>query len=254
MLKCSFAVTNHLFIVSVCPHSIMFLVGLTGGIATGKSTVADMFMQLDCPLVDADKIAKEVVQPGHAAWFEIKRKFGDEVIQEDGHLKRDVLAKVIFADGEKRKLLNRITHPRILKSMLWKLLTFVFAGEQFVILDIPLLYETKKLLPYIFYSVVIFCDKDTQLERLQNRNNYSAKEAQQRIDAQLPLEEKCKQATYIIDNSGSTEETWTQVKAVHAKLRSCKAHWVVRFILGLIAFVAIFLSFWGARATMSLLE
>jgi len=69
-----------------------------------------------------------VVQPGHAAWFEIKRKFGDEVIQEDGHLKRDVLAKVIFADGEKRKLLNRITHPRILKSMLWKLLTFVFAG------------------------------------------------------------------------------------------------------------------------------
>ena len=106
------------------------------------------------------------------------------------------------------------------------------------------------------YNVITMfaSNKETQLTRLQQRNNYSIEEAQQRINAQLPLEEKCKQATYVIDNSGSTEETWTQVKMVHAKLRSCKAQWVVRIVLGLVAFGALFLSFWGARATMRLLE
>ncbi|EDO42163.1 predicted protein [Nematostella vectensis] len=190
----------------------MLIVGLTGGIATGKSTVSSIFKSLGCPVIDADEIAREVVKPNQKAWKAIKRHFGNEVFDVSGELNREKLSQIIFTDPAKRKVLNDCTHPYIFRTILWELVSACVRGEQFVILDIPLLYETGAIL-----SVT---NQAQQRKRLIERSNLTEDEAEQRIEAQLPLEEKCRRATYIIDNSGTKEETNKQVNNLYLELRS----------------------------------
>jgi len=137
----------------------MFIVGLTGGIGTGKSTVAKIFMEYGVPVIDADVIAREVVEPGKPAWIKIRNEFGDEVFLDDGQINRAKLGEIIFSDVEKRKLLNQITHPYIHRTIIWKVIKSFFWGHQFVVADLPLLYETGTFLDYLHKIIVVSVKK-----------------------------------------------------------------------------------------------
>merc|ERR1712226_394067 len=148
-----------------------------------------------------------------------------------GTLNRARLGEIIFNDEGKRKVLNSITHPEIYKSMMRKVVWNACRGEQFVILDLPLLFESKKMVPYMSKIIVVNCDKEQQLSRLMNRNSFSEEEATARIDSQMPLHEKCSKATHIIDNSGTVQQTLFQVEQLYSSLRGSYAHWKMRIVL-----------------------
>ncbi|NXH70944.1 DCAKD protein, partial [Hydrobates tethys] len=198
--------------------STMFLVTLSGGIASGKSSVVAVLQELGCAVIDADVIAREVVQPHFKAYQQIVRYFGTKILLENGEINREALGCIIFNQPEKRQLLNSITHPEIQKEMLKQVLKYFVLGYRYVILDIPLLFETKKLLKFMKYRVLVYCDPPTQRARLMKRNGLSQGEAEARIASQLPLDEKRKLASHIIDNSGDWESTRQQVLKLHAQL------------------------------------
>ncbi|NWW94876.1 DCAKD protein, partial [Rhynochetos jubatus] len=198
--------------------SAMFLVGLTGGIASGKSTVVAVLRELGCAVIDADAIAREVVQPRFKAYRQIVHYFGTEILLENGEINREALGNIIFSHPEKRQLLNSITHPEIQKEMLKQILKYFVLGYRYVILDIPLLFETNRLTKFMKYTVLVYCDLPTQLSRLMKRNRLAQAEAEARIASQLPLDKKCKLASHVIDNSGDRESTRWQVLRLHARL------------------------------------
>ncbi|XP_037666045.1 dephospho-CoA kinase domain-containing protein [Choloepus didactylus] len=196
----------------------MFLVGLTGGIASGKSSVIQVFQQLGCAVIDVDVIARHVVQPGYPAHQRIVEAFGTVVLLENGDINRKVLGDLIFNQPDLRRLLNSITHPEIRKEMVKETFKYFLRGYRYVILDIPLLFETKKLLKYMKHTVVVYCDRDTQLARLMQRNKLSHQDAEARIASQLPLIDKARLAHHVLDNSGEWSITERQVILLHAKL------------------------------------
>ncbi|RUS87696.1 hypothetical protein EGW08_004537 [Elysia chlorotica] len=212
----------------------MFLVGLTGGIATGKSTVAKIFREeYGCPVIDADAIARKVVEPGKPAYRKIRSTFGEEVLLSTGEINREKLGQIIFNDGGKRRELNAIVHPAIKREMLWQVFWNFLHGHQFAILDIPLLFETKQMLPFVSFSIVVFCNEEQQLNRLMQRNNLDEEAAKARINSQMSLKEKCELCTHVIDNTQSLDETKNHVKQVCKTLKASNKHILVR--LGLIA-------------------
>ncbi len=194
------------------------LVGLTGGIATGKSTVSAMFAHLGARVIDADLLARDVVAPGQRAHGEIVREFGAGVLQEDGYLDRKRLGALVFADPAKRKRLEELTHPAI-RGRQQRLLS-VLEEEAFggiVIWDAALLIETggAKGMDRV---VVVIADPAVELERLMAREGFSEAEARQRIASQMPLSEKVKVADYVIDNSGRRADTERRVRDVYRAL------------------------------------
>ncbi|EHB09267.1 Dephospho-CoA kinase domain-containing protein [Heterocephalus glaber] len=196
----------------------MFLVGLTGGIASGKSSVLQLFQQLGCAVIDVDVIARHIVQPGYPAHRRIVEAFGPEVLLENGDINRKVLGDLIFKQPNQRQLLNAITHPEICKEMMKETFKCFLQGRRYVILDIPLLFETRKLLRYLKRVIVVYCDRDTQLVRLMERNGLSLKDAEARIQAQLPLKDKVRMANHVLDNSGQWSDTRRQAILLHAQL------------------------------------
>lgn len=197
----------------------MLLIGLTGGIATGKSTVSSALKSFGFEVIDGDQIAREIVEPGNRAYNKIKRVFGPEVINEDGRLNREKIGQIIFNDHVKRKLLNSITHPEIYKTIAWRCLLCLWRRDNLVVLDLPLLFETGIVVRLLDHIIVVKCSPDQQLDRLMARNNYSEDEAQSRIGSQMDLEEKCRLASFVVDNSGTRAETDLQVKLLVEKLR-----------------------------------
>nr|XP_018904853.1 PREDICTED: dephospho-CoA kinase domain-containing protein [Bemisia tabaci] len=212
----------------------MFIVGLTGGIATGKSTVSHMIRELGVPVIDADVIARKVVEPGTPGWREIKKVFGNSVLLPTGEINRQTLGDIIFSNSEKRRLLNEITHPRIHRLMMWDAFTKFLQGYQFVVIDTPLLFESGAMLSYIHKIIVVTCEEDLQLQRLIERNSMPESRAKQRIKAQMPLEEKCNRANFVIENSGSLTDTKDQVGRIVATLKASRFHWKIRVLAGLI--------------------
>jgi dephospho-CoA kinase len=205
---------------------------MTGGIATGKSTVAKMFAELGVDIIDADLIAREVVEPGTVGWTRVRQAFGDRVLLEpEGPLDRTALASIIFGDVGKRQELNRIVHPLIYRNMGRKCLRSLFRGHPWVLLDLPLLYESGYMIPFLSKVIVVSCPEDMQLERLMKRNDLTREAAVARIGAQMALEEKCKKAHFVINNSGDIEETRDQAKAIHEQLMRSKTHLKVRFFV-----------------------
>ncbi|CAI9587662.1 unnamed protein product [Staurois parvus] len=198
----------------------MFLVGLSGGIASGKSTVVSILRELGCAVIDADVIARQVVQLGTPAYNQIVHHFGEEVLLKSGELDREKLGTLVFSSPEKRALLNSITHPPIRKAMLRQTLRYFFLGYRYVILDIPLLFETRTLMRYMKLAVLVYCDPQTQVERLIRRSGLSKEEVQNRLAAQLPIDSKLPLADHVIDNSGDRDSTRRQVLQLHAKLES----------------------------------
>lgn len=187
------------------------IVGLTGGIASGKSTVSRLFRQLGAVVIDADIAAREVVRPGSEGLARIVEAFGREFLLSDGSLNRKLLGQTIFSDHEARRRLESITHPLIYRHMSQELNGAVAEGAIVVILDIPLLFETGLFLDTIDESVVVYVRPEVQLQRLMERDGLGVEEALQRIGSQLSLEEKARRAEHVIDNSGSFEKTREQV-------------------------------------------
>ncbi|MGI6575231.1 MAG: dephospho-CoA kinase [bacterium] len=189
----------------------MKIIGLTGGIATGKTTVGNMLRELGIPVIDADLIAREIVQPGKPAYEEIIAVFGHGVVQPDGNLDRKRLGAIVFANATLLSRLNKITHPRIAQEIKKRLAHHEEEGTPLVVVDIPLLLEGKSHIE-VDEVWLVSCDSASQLQRLQTRDQISAEEAQMRIKAQMPLTEKAKYAHRIIDNSGDINNTRRQVE------------------------------------------
>lgn len=180
------------------------VIGLTGGIASGKSTVSSILMEKGFRVIDSDIISREVVEPGQPGYKELVTYFGNEILYEDGSLNRKVLGDIVFSNEELLEILNNITHPYIFKELIKKINVECFNNIVFV--DIPLLFERFDELikqDIIFDETwLIYTDEVIQLERLILRNNLSEKEAINRIKSQMPLKEKKGKATRIIDNNG----------------------------------------------------
>jgi len=185
------------------------VIGLTGGIASGKSLVARLFRELGAEVIDADAVAREIVEPGTAALREIAETFGPEIVRPDGTLDRRALADRIFRDAGARARLNAITHPRIRQRMAERVEVVRHARpDAIVVLDVPLLLDTAPADAYPLDGiVVVFVDADTQAARLAARDRISVEAARQRLGAQRPLQEKVSQATWVIDNSGTPDVT-----------------------------------------------
>ncbi len=191
-------------------------IGLTGGIASGKSTVAEMIRRYDLPIIDADVMARKVVEPGEPALQDIFRLFGDDMKAEDGGLDRKKLGAVIFKDEEKRKVLNRILHPAIRKGMLDQAAALKEQGSVHIVFDIPLLFESQ-LTHMVDQTLLVYVDAKTQLSRLVERDGSTEEEAFDRIQSQMPIEEKKELADDVIDNTGTREETEEQLNNILKK-------------------------------------
>ena len=193
------------------------LVGLTGGIATGKSTVSEIFRHLGCVVIDADVLAREVVEPGEPAYAAIVAEFGPGILQRDGTLDRKKLGAIVFADPEKRKRLEALTHPRIRERFAARLQELVereFAGV--VIFDAPVMIESGNYTT-MDRLVVVVTDTATQRARALDRDG-DREEIERRIASQMPLAEKARLADHVIDNSGGREATIAEVRRVHRAL------------------------------------
>ncbi|XP_034049681.1 dephospho-CoA kinase domain-containing protein [Thalassophryne amazonica] len=208
----------------------MFLVGLTGGIASGKSTVSSMLRELGCPIIDADVVARKVVEPHSSAYSRIVSHFGTDILLDNGEIDRQKLGQLIFSNEVKRKLLNSITHPEIHKVMLKEILFYFLRGYRYVVLDVPLLFETRRLTRFLNHTVVVYCDPATQLARLMQRDGLTQEQAEQRVAAQMPLNEKRGLANHVIENSGSREDTHRQVLRLHTKLEDSMEFLFVRVL------------------------
>ncbi|MBR3119321.1 MULTISPECIES: dephospho-CoA kinase [Oceanobacillus] len=187
------------------------VIGLTGSIATGKSTVSQMFKDFEIPVVDADKIAREVVNPGEEAYERVVKVFGESILLPNQTLDRKALGSLIFKDEAKRKLLNSIIHPAIRERIFERKDAHIKAGEQCVVLDVPLLFEGDYS-KVVDRTIVVAVDEAVQLERLMKRNELTEEEARERINSQLSIKEKAKLADAVIDNNGTIAQSREQLK------------------------------------------
>ncbi|ALC89703.1 dephospho-CoA kinase [Bacillus sp. FJAT-18017] len=191
-------------------------IGLTGGIASGKSTVSRMCMEMGMPVIDADVEARLAVEPGEPAYEKIVSSFGKSILLPDGGIDRPALGSIVFNNEEKRLLLNSFVHPEVRRRMLGKKEDAIKAGARTVILDIPLLFESK--LQYMAdKTVVVYVDREVQLTRLMERNAFSKEEAESRIGSQMQLSEKAAMADAVINNNGTVEETKRQLLEILEK-------------------------------------
>jgi dephospho-CoA kinase len=191
-----------------------YVIGLTGGIATGKSLVSAMIMELGGQIINADLIARQVVEPGMPAWKQIVDHFGEGILNSNQTIKRKELGRIVFADADKLDQLNKITHPFIIAEIERQLSCCRDSlDKEIVVIDAPILLELglERLVDEVW---VVTVDPAAQLERLMKRDNLSAEEAKLRIQAQMPLEEKVKRADRVIDNRHAPDETKKQVKEI----------------------------------------
>ncbi|MFE0502896.1 dephospho-CoA kinase [Peribacillus butanolivorans] len=189
------------------------IIGITGGIASGKSSVSLYIQELGFTIVDADVASRAVVEPGEEAYHQVVKAFGEDILLVDGNIDRVKLGSIIFHDQEKRLLLNSIVHPAVRNWMRLKTEKALAAGEETVFMDIPLLFESK-LTFMVEKTLLVYVDERVQLERLMNRNGLSETDALARIQSQMPLTDKKVLADAVIDNNGNLEETKKQVKTV----------------------------------------
>ena len=198
------------------PTRRFLLVGLTGGIATGKSTVSEIFRRLGCVVIDADQLAREVVAPGEPALAAVAREFGD-VLAPDGTLDRKKLATIVFGDPARRRRLEGVLHPAIRARFDARLEALARDGfDGIVLFDAPVMIESGGY-KHMDRLVVVVTDEATQRARLVARDADVA-DGERRIASQMPLAEKVKLADYVIDNSGDRAATEARTRAVHAAL------------------------------------
>ncbi|MFJ7678756.1 dephospho-CoA kinase [Peribacillus sp. NPDC097198] len=192
------------------------IIGITGGIASGKSSVSQYLRELGFVIVDADVASRAVVEPGEEAYLQLVKAFGEDLLLPDGSIDRAKLGSIIFHDQEKRLLLNSIVHPAVRKWMRQETEKALAAGAKTVFMDIPLLFESK-LTFMVERTLLVYVDESVQLERLMNRNALTETDALARIHSQMPLKDKKELADAIVDNNGNIEETKKQVVEILKK-------------------------------------
>ena len=198
----------------------MLNVGLTGGIACGKSTVAQMFVKLGAHLIDFDKLAHEVQKPGRPAWKEIVRYFGKDVLKQDETIDRNRLAQIVFADKKELKALNNIVHPLVFNLWQERLDKIKKKEEHAIVLsDVPLLFEGK--MQNLFdLTMLVLISSEEQICRLMARNNLSRDEAQKRLNSQMPIADKIELADIVIDNQDNVSQTRKKVAEIWRQLKA----------------------------------
>jgi dephospho-CoA kinase len=186
------------------------VIGLTGGIASGKSTVSNMLKEMAVTVIDADVEARRAVEKGEPAYQEILAGFGDDIVLPGGDIDRVKLGSIIFHNAEKRQLLNSIVHPEVRRRMNSQVEAARERGERVIVLDIPLLFESK-LTHMVEKTILVYVDRDIQLKRLMERNSLSLDEAEARIKSQMPLSDKVPLADAVINNNGTITESKKQL-------------------------------------------
>lgn len=197
----------------------ILLFGLTGGVASGKSTVAARFRACGVPVIDADQLAREVVAPGSSGLAAVVEAFGPSVLRSDEQLDREKLAAIVFADPGERRRLNAILHPRIGARTIEIASELEARGEPLACYEAALLVENG-LADAFRPLVVVAAPEDVQVERAMRREGWSEEQARARVRAQLPLEEKVKVADYVIDNAGPPDATLRQADEVLDRIRA----------------------------------
>ncbi len=190
----------------------MKVLGLTGNIASGKSTVARMLEGMGARIIDADLIAREVVEPEKPAWVDIVKKFGPGILSPDGTIDRRRLGEIVFGDESQRRLLMDITHPRIKEAVRERIEEYREENAPVVVVEAALIVEKGGLREFLDGLIVVTADEESQIERLVKRSGHTREEALARIGSQMPAGEKALHADYLIDNSGTEEETEAEVK------------------------------------------
>ncbi|TCD67046.1 hypothetical protein EIP91_000608 [Steccherinum ochraceum] len=196
---------------------------LTGGIATGKSTVSTLLKAHNIPIIDADLLARQVVQPGTPALARIVQVFGEDILLPDGYLNRPKLGSIVFTDEKKRKILNGIVHPAVRKAMFWEVVRCWLRGERVCVLDVPLLVEGG-LWKLVGKVIVVYCSSEIQLQRLMKRDGSSREDASSRLNSQIPIADKLQYADIVLDNSGSPQDLDSQIDSLIRKLHT-QAGW-----------------------------
>lgn len=198
----------------------MLKIGITGGIATGKSSVANYIREKGYPVLDADVVSHEIVEPGSSILSLLESKFGSQIINQDGSLNRQTLGKIVFRDAQKMKQLNEIMHPKINQVLIQKAQMLAKDGYTLVFLEIPLLFETNNAVG-VDRTIVVTVELKEQQMRLIERNHLTSLEAQQRIKAQMPLIEKIRMADYVVENK-EQDQMHAQVDRIISKLTDQK--------------------------------
>ncbi|KAL6564797.1 hypothetical protein OROMI_016247 [Orobanche minor] len=180
----------------------MRIVGLTGGIGTGKSTVSNLFKAHGIPVVDADIVARNVLKKGTGGWRKVVAAFGDEILLASGEVDRQKLGQIVFSNPDRRQLLNRLLAPYISSGIFLEVFKLWMKGCKIIVLDVPLLFEAK-MDKWTKPIIVVSADPETQLQRIMARDDSTFEVAKSRINAQMPLDFKKAKADIVIDNSGS---------------------------------------------------
>jgi dephospho-CoA kinase len=203
----------------VLKGGLVLVVGLTGGIASGKSTVCAMLERAGAIIIDADAIARRIVWPGQAAWKEIRGVFGDGILFPTGSIDRKKLGDLVFQDVVLRKRLEQIMHPRVRMVIAQRVRDIRRSrSDAVVVQDVPLLYETG-MHSGLAEVIVVYVPEHIQLQRLMRRDGIGQRQALNRINAQLPMEEKRRRSGLVIDNSGSLLATEYQVEKIYRELQ-----------------------------------
>jgi dephospho-CoA kinase len=197
---------------------LMLKVALTGGAGTGKTTVLRMFKELGAPIIEADKIAREVVAPGQPAYEELRRAYGPEFFQEDGELNRSRMASLVFADPEARCALERIVHPWMIRGIQTRLEEYARQGEALALVECAVLFECGIQDGYD-RIIVVYAEPEEQVQRLSARDHREPGEISGILQAQMPMSEKVARADFVVDNRGSLENTRRQVENIWAQLQ-----------------------------------
>ena len=201
-----------------------FVLGLSGGIGSGKSSVSALLVELGATLIDADAIVHELQAPGQPMLAELAREFGEEILDESGALDRAALGAIVFRDASKRARLGKIMHPAVIAEMMRRTQAAVDADVPMAVVDIPLLFEGAKIgqgaaaVMKFDATLLVWVPPEVQAARTQKRDGSDREEVLRRIKAQLPIDEKKDMADYVIDNSGTPDETRRQVETLFGRL------------------------------------
>jgi len=194
---------------------MMFIIGMTGGIGSGKSEALKIFESLNIKVIDLDNIAKEITDTSHQAIQEIKLVFGDAIFDKDNRLDRKKLREIIFSEKDQKINLEKILHPKILEEVMRRL--NVLSNESYVVIDIPLLFETNQYTSLISRSLVIDCKVDDQIERVKKRDGIDTSVIQSIIEQQVGRNYRIERADDVVVNDGSIEKLEESIKALHKK-------------------------------------
>lgn len=182
------------------------VVGLTGGIASGKSTISKMFLDAHIPVIDTDQIAHALLKKGTRIYDEVVKEFKKGILHTNEEINRKKLGRIVFSNTQKRERLNEIVHPEVLEVIDLEIEQYQESGVKLIVIDVPLLYETN-FHEYMDAIIVVYATLEQQLQRLMDRDNIDMEYAEMRVNAQMPLSEKVDRADYVIDNSKSVLKT-----------------------------------------------